>query len=237
MLGWDNRMKAYAYAKRGHPPAWPLVHFETAPFIEGLDSIVRAYDWNAIQSLDQIAKADYIRLQDLAKQVCSWGGVPQRRGYSAVWKVIKSAVLNSWHFDAPINSGWTKVASLATARLPNAQTIWDSRVSTSLVWRLDSILRGRHLQPSAILATYCLGLVRGRSNGPGKARARHYHSRDWPNGYRKWPCHFGGSQLVRDIVDLLNDPSNAYPRMPLPDGGIGQWDVFGVGLVLFMDGY
>jgi hypothetical protein len=60
----------------------------------------------------------------------------------------------------------------------------------------------------------------------------------WPNGYGTWAAHFGGSALVRDIVSILNNPRYGYPRMPQPAGVPAiDWDVFGVGLVLFMDGY
>jgi hypothetical protein len=48
------------------------------------------------------------------------------------------------------------------------------------------------------------------------------------------------------MVTILNDPENAYPRMPKPAfdanwNHTGQqnvdWTVFGAGLVLFMDGW
>jgi hypothetical protein len=37
--------------------------------------------------------------------------------------------------------------------------------------------------------------------------------------------------------DVLNDPSRAYPKMPLPAGADGLWTTRGVEMVLFMDGY
>lgn len=44
-----------------------------------------------------------------------------------------------------MNSGWTKVAAMATAFLEGEpdrapHVIWDSRVSTAIVWRLDRML-------------------------------------------------------------------------------------------------
>ncbi len=39
------------------------------------------------------------------------------------------------------------------------------------------------------------------------------------------------------MLGALNNPENKLPRMPLPDGGLGDWDMFDFILVLFMDGY
>ena len=136
-----------------------------------------------------------------------------------------------------MNSGWTKVASFATDIRANAQTIWDSRVSTSIVWRFDRLLRSHTLQPGCVLQHWPIGLVKGRASGSGGPRARSYSLQGWPNGYGKWRCNLAGGRLVREMVDVLNNPNHGYPRMPLPDGSVGAWNVFGVGLVLFMDGY
>jgi hypothetical protein len=237
VAGWDERIKTYAYANRANPVAWPRVYTDVAPFIHGLRAIIARYTWPGITAPGMITAADPVDLERIAAQICLWGGVSQGRGYADAWTVIKSAVLNAQHHGAPMNSGWTKVASFATDGLPNSQTIWDSRVSTSIIWRLDRILHASGLTPAALLPHYPIGLVAGRAYYPGSPRYRTYHFR-WPNGYGRWQCHFAGSQLVRDMVKVLNAPSMGYPRMPnpAPAGPPLDWDVFGVGLVLFMDG-
>jgi hypothetical protein len=203
--------------------------------ITGLRHIVQSYEWTTVLGPGDLSQVDRGAIQALAGQVCIWGGVPQDRGYADAWKVLKSAILGNRYHGAPMNSGWTKVASFATDGLPNGQTIWDSRVSTSLIWRLDQILRANVLQPEDLLALYEIGLVGSEAYQRGKPRYREYNFH-WPNGYGKWPCHLAGGQLVRDMVRVLNHRPNGYPSMPTPSGGHTAWDVFGVGLVLFMDG-
>lgn len=236
-IGWDQRIQTYAYAIRGNPPAWPAVYAHVSPLITNLRALATAYNWNMVHNAAHLSAADSANLLILADQVRNWGGVRRPRAFADAWKVIKSAVLNTCHHNAPMNSGWTKIASFATDGAPNAQTIWDSRVSTSVIWRLDRILDANRLTPAAILRHYALGLVTGRANGAGQPRARNYKLTGWPNGYGKWDCHLAGSELVRDIVNILNAPSSGYPPMPQPGGSPVPWDVFGVGLVLFMDGY
>jgi hypothetical protein len=235
VIGWDERIKTYAYATKANPPAWLRVYGDVNPLISGLKNIIAAYNWNAVGSAVHLKAADDKSLQSLAQRVCTWGGVRQRNGYANAWKVIKSAVLSAQHHGAPMNSGWTKVASFATDGAANSQTIWDSRVATSLIWRLDQILFSSRLVVGNLRAQYAIGLVEGKANGSGMPRHRTYNFA-WPDGYGKWSCHFAGGQLVRDMVNVLNDPTKGYPSMPTPAGGAAPWDVFGVGLVLFMDG-
>lgn len=235
--GWDQRIKTYAYAIKGNPNAWPAVYNDTAPLIYGLKTIVNANNWNGIHGPHDLNQADNLALLNLADKVRVWGGVNRPKDFMDAWNVIKSAVLNTRNNKAPMNSGWTKIASFASDGLPNAQTIWDSRVSTSVIWRFDKILHSNLLTPQSILGHYKLGLVKGRSNPTGP-RGRHYQFLGgWPWGNGKWICHLDGGKLVRDMVATLNNHALNYPRMPLPNGGSGDWDVFGVGLVLFMDGY
>jgi len=213
------------------------VYEDTGPLIKEFQSIVKAYNWNKVDGPDSLSPSDSRALLDLSNRVRVWGGVRKPKSSQDAWKVIKSAVLDSRNDRAPMNSGWTKIASFATDGRVNAQTIWDSRVSTSVIWRLDRILHINGLNLSSILGRYALGLVAGRANQPGTARARRYVLGGWPNGYSKWECHLDGGKLVRDIVTTLNTPALGYPQMPQPTGGSAPWDVFGVGLVLFMDGY
>jgi hypothetical protein len=74
----------------------------------------------------------------------------------------------------------------------------------------------------------------GTVAGQGGTRPRAL-TRRWPSSYGKWSGQVAGSALVRDIRDILN--RGDYPKMPLPDGGVGPWTTRGVEMVLFMDGY
>lgn len=135
-----------------------------------------------------------------------------------------------------MNSGWTKVAAFATAHLEGLdggtpQVIWDSRVATSVIGRLDRILAADTQEdPRAIFPD--IGTVPGQ----GGTRPREF-AMVWPVGYRRWATQISGSALVREIRDVLNERDNLYPHMPLSDGSTGRWTTRGVEMVLFMDGY
>jgi hypothetical protein len=199
-----------------------------------MGAIISQYSWQSVTSVSSLAPADELSLRADAEWICKWGGVKQR-SYADTWKVIRSAVTDSVMPGAPMNSGWTKVASFATHGLPNAQTIWDSRAAISVIMRIDGVLQANGL-PNTIMSPYQLGYGSASSSGLRPQKKALIKSK-WPAGYGKWNYHFGGSEIVREMVNILNNPSNGYPAMPLPCGGNGPWDVFGVGFVLFMDGY
>jgi hypothetical protein len=192
----------------------------------------------------QILAADLVRIEDDAKEICDWGGVPQP-DYSIAWQVFRDAITGT-NYGAKMNSGWTKAASFATDGLVGKeQTIWDSRVASSIIWRIDQILKQSNMplaEALALVKSFALGGIPSRNVGT-RPRACHF---EWPSGYGQWRFHFSGSSVVREIVDILNDPKNAYPRMPVPildseghqvEMNNQNWNVFGVGLVLFMDGW
>ena len=233
VTGWDSRMKEYAYAK-SKTVSFPAVYASVSPVLARMGSIIRRYCWPSVTGISCLASADGHQLCTDAKWICKWGGVAQP-SYADTWKVIRSAVTGTAMPGAPMNSGWTKVASFATHGLPNAQTIWDSRAATSVIIRIDGVLHANGLFP-AIMSPYRLGYGSASSSGLRPQKKDLIKSK-WPAGYGKWDYHFGGSETVREMVSILNNPSNGYPAMPLPGGGSGPWDVFGVGLVLFMDGY
>lgn len=230
---WNERLQEYAYA-RSRVPCFPEVYNSVSPVLARMATTIQKYSWPAVKSIADLNPADEEQLRKDAEWVCMWGGVKQP-SYAATWKVIRSAVTGTAMPGAPMNSGWTKVASFATHGLPNAQTIWDSRAATSVIIRIDGVLHANGLFP-AIMSPYRLGYGSASSSGLRPQKKALIQSR-WPAGYGKWDYHFGGSETVREMVSILNNPSNGYPAMPLPGGGSGPWDVFGVGLVLFMDGY
>jgi hypothetical protein len=95
-----------------------------------------------------------------------------------------------------MNSGWTKVAAFATVHLEEMesgrpQVIWDSRVATAVISRLDRVV-----PQDAQLADLFPGL--GTVLGRGGTRPRGL-SRKWPSGYGTWRGQVAGSKIVRDI--------------------------------------
>lgn len=221
--GWDARLLEYSYA-RSQVRSFSHAHRFLFPIIQALGDLVDAVeDWDQIAGPEDLEADQLADLKHFAETICIWGGVPQSQGYDSVWSVVKSAVVGARCNNAPMTSGWTKVAALAAAAQPNPQTIWDSRVSTSLASRLD-ILPGAPFGGIQVVA------------GRGGTRPRLLHN-PWPTGACNWHGHFSGSNFVSRMVPVLNNPENGYPQMPTPDGQRAPWDVLGVGMVLFMDGY
>lgn len=185
-----------------------------------------AHGWNVAQQQRAVA---------LALRIFEWGGVkqdPDTVTAENVQRVFEGALANNPSSKALMNSGWTKVAAFATAHLESGgepQVIWDSRVATSIVTRLDQLF-AKDILPSDEVPG--IGTVPGR----GGTRPRPL-SHKWPVGYQRWDAQIAGSAMVRQMRDVLNDPLRDYPQMPLPGGGAGLWTTRGVEMVLFMDGY
>lgn len=172
----------------------------------------------------------------LAWSILTWGGVTRQAAFSeaTVEVVFRRALGIAGGEAAPMNSGWTKVAAMATAFLEGEvdrapHVIWDSRVSTSIVWRLDRRLAGSQ-GADAKRSFPGLGVVAGR----GGTRPRRLDLR-WAHPYGRWWGQEAGSAMVREIRDVLNEGGHGW--MPLPDGAEGKWTIRGVESVLFMDGY
>ena len=113
---------------------------------------------------------------------------------------------------------------------------WCSRVASSIISRLDFLLAeagvtelGQRFQN--------IGTVPGY----GGTRPRQY-TLEWPEGYRSWKSQIAASQLVQQMVTILNTETDnqgkrRYQPMPEANGGRGDWTVQGVQTVLFSDGY
>ena len=162
-----------------------------------------------------------------ANAVFKWGGVSTRTvTWQTIHDVMESVANGRRTNSAPMNSGWTKVGAFASTGTPNSQVIWDSRVSASLVSRLDAACVAAGLK-TVPLALNGLGYVNGR----GGSRPRTLILK-WRNGYGCWKAQFAASIFVRDIQAYLN--SN-IPSFPKTNGG--NWTLREVEQVLFMDGY
>ncbi len=233
VTGWPNRLKSYFWPKPGVND-----YVQTRPLWLEAEKLSRALQntggWSSRQKQDAV---------DLASKIFKWGRVPQKNFTAQmVEDVFRSALSykstlihkHKHHGDAPMNSGWTKIAAFATAHLEDSDdafphAIWDSRVSTSITFRLDRLLVDEKVEESSDLFPR-IGAVKGR----GGTRPRDLKL-SWAYAYGSWSSHFAGSVLVKEIRDILN--TGGYPPMPLPGGGEGSWTIHGVGSVLFMDGY
>ncbi|SDF62816.1 hypothetical protein SAMN05428966_11842 [Massilia sp. PDC64] len=226
--GWDKRLRAYFW------PAPAQGYRETAAGIRDIEQTARALA-EALAEHGTWDADEQQRAVELAHAIFTWGGVPQDPKTvtaSTVEAVVRAALADDAEARAHMNSGWTKVAAFVTGHLDGLgtgrpQAIWDSRVATSIVARLDGLLPAG-MDPATLFPG--VGTVPGR--GGTRPRAL---SRRWPSGYKTWAGQVAGSQVVREIRDILNN--GGYPNMPLPDGGTGPWTTRGVEMVLFMDGY
>lgn len=158
-----------------------------------------------------------------------------------VYKVMQAALNEDFDSKAKMNSGWSFLASAATSYLDNEEgrlpmVWWCSRVAGAIISRLDFLLAEAGVTK---LGQRFKNI--GTVPGYGGTRPRQY-TLDWPEGYRSWECQIAASQLVQQIVTILNTEKDSqgdrrYGHMPLAGGGRGDWTVLGVQTVLFSDGY
>ena len=234
VCGWAERLERYFWPTPSDGLSATLRTM--TPWFERAGVLAAALDCGASWTTRDRAAAT-----QLVEAMLAWGGVPQRAGATpdVVEAVVQRSLGRHVHPEPPMNSGWTKVAALATAflearpeRYPHV--IWDSRVSASIIARLDTLmLRADEGDPSALFPG--IGTVPGRGGARATAPLATRRRLRWPNGYRSWRTQDAGSALVREIRDVRN--TEGYPRMPVGDGTSRLWTIRGVESVLFMDGY
>jgi hypothetical protein len=236
--GWPERLSRYFWPKptTGYAENSELLQ----PICEEGTRLARKLEtngeWSDVEAFEAV---------QLAQRVFKWGGGgPDRVTEQQVRSVLINALHDKDVEHAPMGSGWSKVAALSTSHLEavdgrDPQAIWDSRVSTAIVSRLDRMLvaAGATEVP---LELQRLRLMCARS-GSG-TRPRQLQLSEWSQTQGTWDCQLFGSAFVREMREVLNDeyrPSSgqSYPAMPLPDGSEAPWTVRGVEMVLFMDGY
>lgn len=202
-----------------------------------------------IASSASLSSDERIELTKFAQTIFIWGGVQRSNSKAAensalVESVIKAAL--SWRVpgsNVPMNSGWTKVAALATEFVEldggAPQVIFDSRVAASLLTRLDSVLddapNGARPAPFLPEELRTLGYVPGRG-GTRNQNGHRAHRLGWPNRYRRWDAQFAASRLVNEIRKCLNRNILIFGRMPFSPYPDGRWSARGIEMVLFMDG-
>lgn len=230
---WDDRLQNYLWKSR--------------TFFQTQDDLADLIWKGSIFSRLILAKTQWTHRDNLAvvnwaSAIFEWGGTRQRRVVTAdkVKKTLENAVSNRIvHPTAPMNSGYTKIASFGTAYLEEGgnfgipQVINDTRVATSLTHRLDLILRQHKYTKNPSELFLGLGKVEAARGG---TRPRSLQL-NWTNAYQSWHGQFAATTIVANIRDILNrDPD--FPRMPSTDGEeTSPWTMRGVEAVLFMDGY
>jgi hypothetical protein len=145
--GWGQRLEAYFWPSPGTDyrktaAIWQEFTDRARPLSERIEA---GGSWTEKERSEAVK---------LALDMLSWGRVPQptfRAG--TVESVFSSSLRGSAEAGTPMNSGWTKVAAFATAHREghaehHPQAIWDSRVSTSLVARLDALLASDGVEDS-----------------------------------------------------------------------------------------
>lgn len=230
--GWDKRLQAYF---------WPSPRVGLAATEARLRPILsKCKALAAVTANSQPwTKKDQAEAVGVAFEIFKWGAVPQdpkKVTPENVRKVFEAALVGKASAGTLLNSGWTKVAAFATAHLDTGkpdtdpQVIWDSRVSTSIIRRLDKIFSANGVK--ALPAAYSsIGLVAGQGGTrktPPKLKFK------WRNGYGRWDAQFAGSAFVRAVCQRLNADGI---KMTRSDGKQSNWTVRGVEMVLFGDGY
>ena len=235
VAGWSNRLNRYFW------PSPDSGVYVTHAAVAALTNRFRPLAIAATGG-SSWTSAQQTQVVQLATDIFAWGGVPQDpKNVTAVniESVVKSAISKTHVGNALMNSGWTKVAAFASDHLEGTtktwpEVIWDSRVATSIISRLDrlAVLAGHATVPSELAG---LGRV---DSGRGGTRPR-TNVLKWPNGYGSWTAQLSGSLFVATVRDHLNSNPSKYGLMPsfVEGGQLTKWTVRGVEMVLFMDGY
>lgn len=232
VTGWDSRLKSYFWPN----PSVGLAATDALlkPFLSRCKVLAlkvgAKIPWTAAEQEDAVA---------VAHEIFKWGGVPQapvKVTSENVRNVFEAALTGTVNPGTLMNSGWTKVAAFATAHLDtgtphrSVQVIWDSRVSTSIIRRLDNIFHSAKLKvpPNGYDR---IGLVAGRGGTRSLPLGLELK---WKNGYCSWDAQFVGSEFVREVCQCLNSRNM---KMTDQAGKKNNWTVRSVEMVLFGDGY
>lgn len=221
-IGWTERLRTYF---------WPKPEFDLQATLKRVRELERAGTSIARQSAPW-SEDTKRRAVEFANAVLDWGGVPQKAVTPEIVANVIRAAAGGPRDGAPMNSGWTKVAAFATAHLETedrSNAIWDSRVSWSLVRRLDRIL---HEAAHPMVPDFLRHI--GKVPGRGGSRWSSPLQLRWRHVYGRWEAHFAAAETIRRLRDELN-------RREVPSIGVGgvaeSWRVRTVEMVLFMDGY
>jgi len=235
--GWDFRLREFAYT-RSWLPGFPRVHETVAPVRQRMLELREKYDWEQIREKSQISKKDLAQLETDARWIFDWAEAAHRTSMETrTWAIFAAAVTGAPLPDTQITPPMTRVASFASQGLPHELTAWDSRISTSLIYRIDRILDANDLKPDDLPNLAHLRLLMATGGTRPRPLVFRWRNDFSPSIDSSWGQYFVISDFLRQLLGILNNPENGFPRMPMPDGGTGDWDMFDLNLVLFMDGY
>jgi hypothetical protein len=241
VTGWPQRLSQFALISEPTP--------SLAQHLMWLDSITNNALAYTTPHPGEPSKAD----QSTAMSVLHWGGVT--RGNSPkvpniLEQVVETARSGNDIYNAPMNSGWTKIAAIYAYPHKSAppQIIWDSRVSLSICCRLANYGVINKVNKTQLCNLFPnLGWVPGR--GGNRPKLISHAASFFPNRYGSWKAHFAGGQIAKDISDYLNKHMTKYgsPSSALSQEEITilkankitvptKWDPWLVACVLFMDG-
>jgi hypothetical protein len=212
-----------------------------------IESIANYREQKGVQLYDipltEVWEGQKTEAETIARDIFSWGGVPQRNVTAEnVFKVIINALTGKAIYqNAPMNSGWTKLAAfgaeVAASFFENItpQVIWDSRVSNSVIKRLNQHCLAENtpiLQPMINE----LRLISGRGGFRPKIQGC-LKSNGWSVGWggNPWQTHFAGGALIEEFRKILNGDPGRFGTCPHSQNG--EWSLRAVEMVLFMDGY
>lgn len=231
---WPERLRAYRWGAALEP-------FADFAQLKALEEIFAPCAQNLVEG-GQWSEADKRALVAATQELFTWGRVLRGKGHAnpsvrTIETVIRTALEYEDVHNAPLDSAWTKLAAISTARSHRPQVIFDSRVSVSLLRAIDAVCkRDPTMEPAKQeLQIKGLGFVPGRG-GNRMEYVKALQTKGWRCGYRSWGAQFAASDLVRDMANALNDKPE-FGKMPLPDEQVGEWTTRGVEMVLFMDGY
>lgn len=221
-LGWSGALGVYSLNSENAPN--PVGHL----------------DW--LQNrLVQISNANGLQQSSgIANEIFVWGGMPLRIHTPADTDLLNRVIVKAtnWGLNnpAPMNSSWTKIASIFGYSQGN--TIWDSRVSTAVCFRLACLFKDAGVSAAHARQEFPgIGFIAGRSSRVSSRMAliKEY----WRSTYQQWSGHISGSQLMGEISDALIAQNVPCPKLgPAGDPihpGNGDWNPWKVNMVFFAD--
>jgi hypothetical protein len=224
--GWGSRLTTYFW-----PTPVCSLSFTTADLSSHI--IPLQHLANKVFAHAPWSAADDTTAVMCATEVFRWGHV--LRGTPTATEVraaMEMAIHGSTALTAPpMNSTWTKLAAFSTEHFANSHVIWDSRVATSVTWRLEQLFLAVGLTTVPYDSPEIPHNLGPMQVGRGGTRPRHLKL-NWRNAYGRWEAQFAASEFVRLVRDHLNANKATYPKHTS-----APWTLREVEQVLFMDGY
>ncbi len=236
---WQDLVYAYNWVGDDHA----ALEISIAPYLKTgsrLSSTLSTRAWSPDESAEAL---------QLSRDIFHWGGIlnadvsDQAHAAAVFSSALRLASGDHGHIsNGPMSSGWTKVAAFATRHLDDPsdtrytpQVIWDSRVANGMMKLTETASFDLKPQVASWLKSH-LRQIRGR--GGSRMNMTLPEGWDWAHTVRqKWVAQSAGSRVVRHMRDTLNRDPHRFGQMPLPDGTVGPWTSWGVGLALFVEGY